>query len=187
MSLIPTASQTVGPFLHIGLAWLTRDQIAPPGVRRERVTFTGRVLDGDGQPVPDALVEVWQANAHGKYAHPEDEQVKPLEPAFRGFGRVPTDERGAFRFTTVKPGRVPGPGERWQAPHLLVTVFMRGLLRHLVTRLYFPDEPGNADDPVLNLVPADRRSTLVARAIGDGVLEWDIVLQGRDETVFFDL
>src|SRR5262245_21541943 len=112
MTLPATASQTVGPFLHIGLAWLTRDQLAPPDAVGERVTVTGRVLDGDGQPVPDALVEVWQANAHGKYAHPEDDQDKPSEPAFRGFGRVPTDERGAFRFTTVKPGRVPGPGGR---------------------------------------------------------------------------
>ena len=187
MSLIPTASQTVGPFLHIGLAWLTRDQIAPPGVAGERVTLTGRVLDGDGQPVTDALVEVWQADARGKYAHTEDDQDQPLEPSFRGFGRVPTDERGAFRFTTVKPGRVPGPAGRRQAPHLLVTVFMRGLLRHLVTRMYFPDEPANADDPVLNLVPADRRATLIARSAGVGVLEWDIILQGRGETVFFDV
>src|SRR5262249_1423144 len=114
-------------------------------------------------------------------------QDQPLEPSFRGFGRVPTDERGAFRFTTVKPGRVPGPAGRRQAPHLLVTVFMRGLLRHLVTRMYFPDQPANADDLVLNLVPADRRATLIARAAGVGVLEWDIVLQGRGETVFFDV
>jgi protocatechuate 3,4-dioxygenase alpha subunit len=182
-----TASQTVGPFLHIGLAWLTRDQLVPPDAAGERVTVTGRVLDGDGQPVPDALVEVWQANAHGKYAHPEDDQDKPLVPEFQGFGRVPTDERGAFRFTTVKPGRVPGPSGSLQAPHLLVVVFMRGLLRHLVTRLYFPDEPGNAEDPVLNLVPADRRATLIARAVANGVLAWDIVLQGPDETIFFDL
>jgi protocatechuate 3,4-dioxygenase alpha subunit len=187
MTLNPTASQTVGPFLHIGLAWLTRDQLAPPGTAGERVTVTGRVLDGDGQPVPDALVEVWQANVHGKYAHPEDDQDKPLVPEFRGFGRVPTDDRGAFRFTTVKPGRVPGPSGSLQAPHLLVVVFMRGLLRHLVTRLYFPDEPGNAEDPVLNLVPADRRTTLIARTVANGVLEWDIVLQGPDETIFFDL
>jgi protocatechuate 3,4-dioxygenase alpha subunit len=187
MSLTPTASQTVGPFLHIGLAWLTRGEIAPPDVAGECVSLTGRVLDGDGQPVTDALVEIWQADARGQYAHPEDYRHQPAEPTFRGFGREPTDEHGAFRFTTVKPGRVPGPGGRSQAPHLLVTVFMRGLLRHLVTRLYFPDEPANADDPVLNLVPPDRRATLVARAAGAGLLEWDIVLQGRGETVFFDV
>jgi protocatechuate 3,4-dioxygenase alpha subunit len=187
MTLPATASQTVGPFLHIGLSWLTRDQLAPPGVSGERVTITGRVLDSDGQPVTDALVEVWQANAHGKYAHPEDGQDKPLDPAFSGFGRIPTDARGAFRFTTVKPGCVPGPDGSLQAPHLLIAVFMRALLKQLVTRLYFPDEPANAADPVLAIVPADRRSTLIARVGGAGELEWDIVLQGRDETVFFDL
>jgi protocatechuate 3,4-dioxygenase alpha subunit len=182
-----TASQTVGPFLHIGLEWLTRDQLAPLGVSGERVTVEGRVLDGDGQPVTDAFIEVWQANAQGKYAHPEDWQEKPVDPEFQGFGRVPTDNRGAFRFTTVKPGRVPNSGGGLQAPHLLIAVFMRGLLKQLVTRLYFPDEPSNAADPVLSLVPAERRPTLIARGRDSGVLEWDVVLQGQDETVFFDV
>ncbi|HJZ60110.1 MAG TPA: protocatechuate 3,4-dioxygenase subunit alpha [Gemmataceae bacterium] len=177
MTLVPTASQTAGPFVHIGLTWLCRDCVAPPGADGERVTVEGRVLDGDGQPVTDAIVEIWQADPHGRYAG----------TAFQGFGRVPTDGNGNFRFTTVKPGRVPGPDGTFQAPHLLIAVFARGLLKQVVTRMYFPDEPGNAADPVLALVPADRRLTLVARPRGAGVLAWDIVLQGRDETVFFDV
>jgi protocatechuate 3,4-dioxygenase alpha subunit len=186
MTREPTASQTVGPYLHIGLDWLKRDQLAGPGVNGEPVTIEGRILDGDGTPVSDALIEVWQANAHGKYPHPDDRQDKPIEPGFSGFGRVPTNDLGAFRFTTIKPGRIPGPDGRMQAPHLAITVFMRGLLKHLVTRLYFPDEPSNLDDPILNLVPADRQPTLIAKATGPGTLEWNIHLQGEDETVFFD-
>ena len=186
MSLYATGNQTVGPYLHIGLTWLVTRNIAPRGVPGKRVTIQGRVIDGDGQGVNDAMVEIWQANAHGRYAHPEDTQKKPLQRAFRGFGRVPTDARGAFRLTTIKPGPVPGPGGRQQAPHLVVSVFMRGLLKHLATRIYFPDEPANARDPFLRLVPAERRSTLVASKKREGVLEWNVVLQGKDETVFFD-
>lgn len=184
MSLLRTSSQTVGPYVAIGFT--KHDDLAPAGVTGERVTIKGRVIDGDGQPVSDAVIETWQANAHGRYAHPEDTQGKPLEPAFRGFGRALTDDDGAFRLTTIKPGRVPGPGGVMQAPHLMAVVFMRGLLKHLVTRLYFPDEPSNADDPVLKLVASDRRSTLVARKVAQGVLEWNVILQGTEETVFFD-
>jgi len=186
MSLFASGSQTVGPYLHIGLDWLNTDRIAGPGVKGERVTIQGRVLDGDGVGVSDALVEIWQANAAGKYAHPEDRQKKRLERKFRGFGRIPTDARGRFRFRTVKPGRVPGPEGKLQAPHLSVTVFMRGMLKQLSTRIYFPDERSNAQDPLLRLVPTARRGTLVARRKAKGLLEWDVVLQGRDETVFFD-
>jgi protocatechuate 3,4-dioxygenase alpha subunit len=181
-----SANQTVGPYLHIGLTWLVTPSIAGHGVKGERVTIHGRLLDGNGRGVNDGMVEIWQANAHGKYAHPDDHQKKPLQRGFRGFGRVPTDARGAFRFTTIKPGRVPGPGGRLQAPHLVVSVFMRGLLKHLATRIYFPDEPSNAADPVLKLVPAARRPTLIPRQRSRGVLEWNIVLQGKGETVFFD-
>ena len=134
----------------------------------------------------DAAVEIWQANSHGKYASPEDTQDKPLERGFRGYGRSLTDDAGAFRFRTIKPGRVAGPGGRLQAPHLTVTIFMRGLLKQLQTRIYFPDEPENADDAVLSLVPAERRATLVAKKRSDGALEWNVVLQGKHETVFFD-
>jgi protocatechuate 3,4-dioxygenase alpha subunit len=181
-----TASQTVGPYLHIGLTWLTTRDIAPKGVSGERVTIQGRLVDGDGRGVDDGMIEIWQANASGKYAHPEDKQKKPLERGFRGFGRIPTDARGGFRFTTIKPGSVPGPGGKPQAPHLVVSVFMRGLLKQLATRIYFPDEPRNQRDPILALVPMARRHTLIARRKGKGKLEWNVVLQGKNETVFFD-
>jgi protocatechuate 3,4-dioxygenase, alpha subunit len=188
MSLLTTSSQTVGPYVAIGFAKYTVDNLVRAGVAGERVTICGRVLDGDGKPVNDAVVETWQANAHGKYAHPEVQQDKPLEPQFRGFGRLLPDDTGAFRLTTIKPGRLPGPGGVLQAPHLVAVVFMRGLLKHLVTRIYFPDEPGNADDPILKLVPAERRATLIAKKIAaeHGVFEWNVTLQGKDETVFFD-
>jgi protocatechuate 3,4-dioxygenase alpha subunit len=185
MSLRASTSQTIGPYLRIGLEWMVIEDLAPAGVAGERVRIEGRVIDGDGKPVNDAAVEIWQANSHGRYASPQDGRSEPLERGFRGYGRSLTDDAGAFRFRTVKPGRVPGPDARPQAPHLLVTVFMRGLLKQLVTRMYFPDDAANADDPVLGLVPPERRATLIARRRGD-VLEWNIVLQGKDETVFFD-
>jgi protocatechuate 3,4-dioxygenase, alpha subunit len=186
MSLYASGNQTVGPYLHIGLNWLVRRNIAGPGIEGERFTIGGRLLDGDGKGVGDGLIEIWQANAHGKYPHPEDRQKKPLERGFRGFGRVPTDAKGGFRFTTIKPGRVPGPGGALQAPHLVVSVFMRGMLKHLATRIYFPGEPSNADDAILKLVPPARRATLVARKKGKAALEWNVILQGKNETVFFD-
>jgi protocatechuate 3,4-dioxygenase alpha subunit len=193
MSLQTTASQTVGPYLHIGLDGLNTDNLAGEGVTGERVVIEGRVFDGTGQPVTDGLVEIWQANAHGKYAHPDDTRDLPLQPGFMGFGRMPTDEDGAFRFTTIKPGRVPGPDSSLQAPHIVVSFFTRGLLKRLATRVYFPDESSNAGDPVLNQIPEERRSTLIARHVPgrEGVFEWNIVLQGdangQGETVFFDV
>lgn len=175
MSLRASTSQTIGPYLRIGLEWMVIEDLAAKGVAGERITLQGRVVDGDGKPVNDAAVELWQADADGKY-----------DGAFRGFGRSLTDEGGNFRFRTIKPGRVPGPQGRLQAPHVVVTIFMRGLLKQLLTRVYFPDEPANAEDPVLALVPAARRGTLVAAKKGGGVLEWNVVLQGANETVFFD-
>jgi protocatechuate 3,4-dioxygenase alpha subunit len=186
VSLYAIGSQTVGPYLHIGLDWLNTREIAGPDVKGERFTVSGRVVDGNGVGVNDALVEVWQANAHGKYAHPEDKQDKPLERGFRGFGRIPTDANGAFSFTTIKPGRVPGPDGAPQAPHLVVAVFMRGMLKQLNTRIYFPEDPANGEDAFLKLVPASRRSTLIAQDKGKGALEWNVILQGANETVFFD-
>ena len=186
MSLYASGNQTVGPYLHIGLNWLTTTDLAKSAATGERCTISGRLLDGDGVGVADGLIEIWQANAHGKYAHPEDRQDKPLEKSWRGFGRIPTDAKGGFRFTTIKPGRVPGPGGSLQAPHLLVAVFMRGLLKHLVTRMYFPGEASNDEDPILELVPAARRATLIAKPKSTGALEWNLVLQGENESVFFD-
>jgi len=187
MSLQTTSSQTVGPYLHIGLTWLVTDNLAGPGVSGDKVTIEGRIQDGDGMPVNDALVEIWQANAHGRYAHPDDAQDKPLEVGFKGFGRVPTDESGRFRFTTIKPGRVPAPGGGLQAPHVNVTILMRGLMKQLTSRIYFPADPSNADDPVLQSVPQPRRETLIAKASGNpSVLTWNVILQGAGETVFFD-
>jgi protocatechuate 3,4-dioxygenase, alpha subunit len=189
MSLQATTSQTVGPYFKIGLKWLNCDNLVGEGVSGERVTFQGRVFDGDGVIVPDAILEIWQANAHGKYNHPEDTQDKPLEPGFKGYGRVPVTAAGLFRIATIKPGPVPGLDGKEQAPHLVVSVFMRGVLRRLVTRIYFPDEPRNATDFILNLVEPARRPTLIAKktAGGPGTLEWNVVMQGPDETVFFDL
>ncbi len=189
MSLQATTSQTVGPYFRIGMRWHYQENLAPEGVAGERVTIQGRVLDGDGLPVPDAIVEIWQANSHGKYAHPEDKQSKPMEQGFSGYGRVPTDKNGAFRFTTIKPGPVPGPDNNDQAPHLLVSVFMRGLLTRLVTRIYFPNDPRNAGDYILNLVEPERRPTLIAKPVNGrtGVLDWNVALQGANETVFFEL
>lgn len=188
-----TGSQTVGPFLHIGLAGLYRNNLLVSGVEGEPVVIEGRLLDGDGEVVPDGMVEIWQANSQGRYADPLDTRQLPLEPGFRGFGRVATDDHGRFRFTTVKPGRVPGQDGKLQAPHILVSVFMRGLIKRLATRIYFPDGEGHVDDPVLNLVSAERRATLIARRVAgsDALLEWNIVVQagahGYDETVFFDV
>jgi len=189
MSLQATTSQTVGPYFKIGLQWLNCDNLAPDGVTGERVAIQGRVVDGDGVPVPDALLEIWQANAHGKYAHAEDTQDKPLDPAFRGYGRVPVDKGGVFRFATIKPGPVPGPEGKEQAPYLVISVFMRGLLKRLVTRMYFPGDPRNVTDPIMNLVDPERRTTLIANTVAGqpGLLEWNVVLQGVDETVFFDI
>ncbi|HTR26748.1 MAG TPA: protocatechuate 3,4-dioxygenase subunit alpha [Terriglobales bacterium] len=188
MSLQATTSQTVGPYFQIGCRWLNCENLVGEGVTGERVTVRGFVVDGDGVGVPDALVEVWQANAHGKYAHPEDTQDKPLEAGFRGYGRMATDARGGFQLTTIKPGPVPGPEGREQAPHLLISVFMRGLLRRLTTRMYFPNDSRNATDSILNLVEPERRSTLIAKTGGaSGTLEWNVILQGIHETVFFDL
>ncbi len=184
--LLPTPSQTVGPYFRIGLEWLEQHDLAGPDGAGPRLTIIGRVLDGAGAPVEDAVLELWRAGPDGRYA----ENVEGAQGAIpAGFGRVSTDAQGAFSFTTVKPGRVPGPEGTLQAPHLAVNLFMRGLLRHLVTRVYFPDEAeANAADPVLALVEPARRATLVARAdpAAPGALRWDLVLQGPQETVFFD-
>lgn len=193
MSLLLTASQTIGPYLHIGTAWLDKTELAGEEVSGQRISIEGRMLDGDGNPVADALLEIWQANAHGKLAHPQDQRDLALEQGFRGWGRIPTDKDGRFRFTTVRPGQLPGPAGGLQAPHLAVTVFGRGLTRALFTRIYFPDGQGHESDFVLAQVPAERRASLIARAMPgkEHAYQWDVVLQAgagaQQETVFFDI
>jgi protocatechuate 3,4-dioxygenase, alpha subunit len=183
-----TPSQTVGPYFSIGFSWLERRDLTEGATSGTRLTLHGRVLDGEGQPVPDAVIEIWQADADGRYSHPEDAESLLASKTFFGFGRISVNDQGEYRFTTVKPGSVPGPGEKKQAPHLEVSVFMRGLLKRLVTRVYFPGEPANETDAVLGLVPAQRRDTLVARLrpAEPETLVWDVHLQGDEETVFFD-
>ena len=164
------------------------------GTKGRKIHVQGRVLDGDGKPCIDAFLELWQANAAGRYAHPDDAQDKPLDPKFVGFGRVLTDAKGQYRVTTVVPGPVPGRGNTLQAPHIAVNVFARGLLKHVATRIYFADQAeANAADSVLGLIddPA-RRDTLLAKPGKPGkdkvpVYRFDIVLQGKGETVFFDV
>lgn len=188
--LYATASQTVGPFLHIGLDRLNCSDLTADAneLAGQRIVIEGQVFDGQGVPVPDGMVEIWQANPAGRYRHPDDTRELPLVPGFTGFGRVPTEADGSFRFVTVKPGAVPDGEGRPQAPHIMVSVFMRGLLKHVSTRLYFPDEAtANATDSVLALVPAERRTTLIADAADSGTYRWNVVLQGKDETVFFDI
>jgi protocatechuate 3,4-dioxygenase alpha subunit len=179
-----TPSQTIGPFFHDAIAVAPDLTTANP--RGRRVVVEGRVLDGTGAMLPDALVEIWQANAAGRYDHPEDERADaPLDPGFKGFGRCQTDATGAFRFVTVKPGPVPGRGNAWQAPHISVSVFARGLLNRVCTRLYFADEAANDADPVLASVDPARRGTLIAVTTGPDTYRFDIRLQGDNETVFF--
>lgn len=188
MALPPTPSQTIGPFYHFALPFPGAERLVDPG-DPDAVRIAGTVYDGAGEPVTDAMVEIWQANRSGRYAHPEDDRDDlPLEEGFTGFGRCPTDGDGRYEFVTVKPGVVPGPGGRPQAPHIDVLIFARGLLRQLVTRIYFPDEEAaNASDPLLSSIedPA-ARSTLVARQV-DGAFEFDIHLAGDNQTTFFDV
>lgn len=189
---LQTPSQTVGPFFTPALLRedASRNVLTQPETIGERIRIEGRVLDGNGVPISDALVEIWQANAHGRYNHPMDQGTAPLDPSFFGFGRSGTESDGAYWFETIKPGPVPFDKERMQAPHICVTVFSRGLLNHAMTRLYFADEPANAKDPVLLCVPADRRATLLAGCQQGGatpIYHFDIILQGTNETAFFNL
>jgi protocatechuate 3,4-dioxygenase, alpha subunit len=184
---IATGSQTVGPFFHVGPAATDRlgrmVDAATPG---EHIVLAIQVIDGDGVAVPDALVELWQADAAGHYAPTPAPDAEP--PAFSGFGRLGTDANGWCRFETIRPGAVDDDGAARQAPHVNVCVFARGLLRHLYTRIYFEGDPTLGDDPLLAIVPSGRRATLVARPGGEpGVWQFTIRLQGDGETVFFDV
>jgi protocatechuate 3,4-dioxygenase alpha subunit len=191
MDFVPNPSQTVGPFFHFAITTekTSVGTIASPETKGQHVLLTVRVLDGEGVGVYDAMIEIWQANAEGKYNHPDDAQHKAVDPSFLGFGRMATGEDGSCDFETIKPGRVPGPGNILQAPHLNLAVYSRGLLKQQFTRTYFAGDPANQEDPVLALVPVERRETLMAHpdSARPGGWRFDIHLQGEDETVFFDI
>ena len=207
-----TPWQTVGPFFHYGLPWKggadlvgKSDMGARPDLFGEEhyvlnlssptgtpdgevIGLAGQVFDAKGVAILDAMIEIWQANAAGRYASLDDpREDAPLDPNFIGFGRASVDTDGIYRFRTIRPGRVPGPGNTLQAPHLAVSIFGRGILKRLATRLYFEGADGNDVDPVLAAVPEDRRHTLIARQRDDSRWWFDIHLQGDQETVFFAL
>jgi protocatechuate 3,4-dioxygenase alpha subunit len=200
-----TPSQTVGPYFAYGLTPDNRCKWDPnghyswkntvdgnlitPDVTGDKIRIEGTILDGDGKPIPDAMIEIWQADAQGRYAHPRDNRALP-NAKFKGFGRSATDKEGLYVFDTIMPGSVPGPGGKPQAPHIVFCVYSRGMLRQVYTRMYFPGEAANAADPVLAIVPADRRDTLIAArgtTGGQTVYRFDVRVQGERETVFFDI
>jgi protocatechuate 3,4-dioxygenase alpha subunit len=192
-----TPSQTVGPYFKYGLtpngeyAWndAFTGNLVTPDTSGERIRIEGKVYDGDGKIVPDCMLEIWQADAQGRFNDPQDKRAQP-NSSFKGFGRVGTDKDGGYAFDTIKPGSVPDPDGKPQAPHILLAVFARGMLLHLYTRIYFSGEAANAADPVLALVPLDRRATLIAEQAncnGNAVYRLDIHLQGDKETVFFEV
>ena len=186
-----TPSQTVGPFYAIGMTRTPMNVMAGETTQGQRIRIEGQVLDGDGAAIPDVLVEIWQANAYGRYNHPEDKQEKPLDPSFTGWGRSGTGDKCFYSFETIKPGPVPGNDDSVQAPHINFVIFARGMLVHAYTRMYFADEPANDSDPVLNSIKNKRRRrTLVATPGMESdktVYRFDIRLQGENETVFFDM
>ena len=200
-----TPSQTVGPFFAYGLAPKGRahwdpngtyswketvgDNLVTPDSSGEKIRIEGKIVDGDNVAINDAMIEIWQADAQGRYAHVRDDRARP-NTKFIGFGRSATDKNGVFSFDTIRPGSVPGPNGKQQAPHIVFCIFSRGMLRQIYTRAYFSDEAANKTDPILSMVPAERRETLVARKESSGgqtVYRFDIRVQGDNETVFFDI
>lgn len=187
--LAQSSSQTVGPFFHIGLFHDGENILVNDSTRGERIVLTGCVYDGDGRPIPDALIEIWQADADGFFNHPLDPNHTAADQNFRGFGRADTLDGGNYFFRTIKPGAVAGREGTAQAPHINVRVFARGMLIHADTRLYFSDEPANATDALLNSIQESRRHTLMATQMSSDDLptyRFDIQIQGEDETVFFE-
>jgi protocatechuate 3,4-dioxygenase alpha subunit len=196
-----TPSQTVGPFYAYGLtpkgrakwdpngqySWkeTVGDNLITPDVVGDRIRIEGAIYDGDGKPINDAMLEIWQADGQGRYANAPGSRERS-NAAFKGHGRSACDNNGVFSFDTVKPGQVAGPNGKMQAPHIVVAIFGRGMLRQVYTRLYFDGEAANATDPILALVPAERRDTLMAKKQGN-VWRWDVHMQGDRETVFFDV
>jgi protocatechuate 3,4-dioxygenase alpha subunit len=190
MTLPHTPSQTAGPYLHIGLTTgRSVAQVAGPGSKGECIHLRCRVLDGDSAVVADAMIEIWQANAAGKYQHPEDTQAKAVDPACGGFGRLATDATGSCVFETIKPGRVPDRDGKLQAPHINVSIFARGLLKRLATRIYFAGDAANSEDAILSLVPENRRESLMAKPDAAQPNWWNFNVQlcSENETVFFDI
>jgi protocatechuate 3,4-dioxygenase, alpha subunit len=183
----PTPSQTIGPFYWGTIVNAYRADLAPPGVAGERIEVVLTMHDGQGAIVPDGLFEIWQANSHGRYNHPDDRRNLPLDASFEGYGRASTFTDGSSTFSTVRPGRVPWPAGGMQAPHINVSIFARGLLNRVATRLYFDGDPANAEDPVLKMVEPARRPTLLAKKDSAGIWRLPIHLGGPDETVFFDV
>jgi protocatechuate 3,4-dioxygenase alpha subunit len=184
-----TPSQTVGPFFHYGLVFGGENILVNDRTAGEFIQIKGCVFDGDGQPVPDALIEIWQADSQGIFNHPADPHHDKADREFRGFGRSDTVNGGQFYFKTIKPGRVASDDQHYQAPYINVHVFSRGLLTHAHTRLYFSDERANETDPVLNSIgDPERRKTLIAQRQESNDLttyRFDIIFQGAHETVFF--
>jgi protocatechuate 3,4-dioxygenase, alpha subunit len=189
VSELLTPSQTVGPYFSMRLPWPEGPYVVAAGTPGALVVY-GRLFDGAGDPIPDGLIETWQADPAGRFAHPADPRgpVPGGDREFRGFGRAATGHDGSYQIVTLKPGPLPFGDGRTEAPHLDVSVFSRGMLDRSVTRIYFPDETeANQADPVLQTVPAGRRPTLIATPAGDNLLRFDIHMQGDRETVFFDL
>lgn len=189
-----TPSQTVGPYFKYGLtpgddyAWSDAfgNDLVTPDATGERIHIVGTVFDGDGKVVVDSMLEIWQADAHGRFANTQDERAVP-NTTFKGFGRCGTDNVGGFSFHTIKPGAVPGPNGKLQAPHISLAVFARGMTQQAMTRIYFDGEAANTGDPILALVPRERRETLIAKREGKNVYRFDVHLQGDEETVCFDV
>jgi len=192
--MIQSPSQTVGPYFAQGLLregdQVFTNVLVSENTEGERIRIEGCVFDAEGRPIEDAMIEIWQANSHGRYNHPLDMQDKPLDPKFMGHGRASTDIKGNYRFETIKPGSVPGPDNKTQAPHINVIVFARGMLSHAFTRIYFEDEAANQNDSVLMSIDDEaHRNTLVAtrqEADGEVIYRFDIHFQGETETAFFD-
>jgi protocatechuate 3,4-dioxygenase alpha subunit len=186
----PTPSQTVGPYFEIGMTrdWKEGVNAVEP-YHADAIEIFGHMIDGRGEPIPDGVVEIWQCDPNGRFNHPDDPRGATAFEGFKGFARAPTDNEGRFSIRTLKPGRLPAPdGNGEQAPHIVVTVMARGLLRQLTTRLYFADEAAaNASDPVLQSLPEEARATLIAEHVEDRGYRLDLVLQGDGETAFFEL
>jgi len=180
-----SASQTVGPYFRIGLIYgEPQNNLVNEKTSGERITLTGVVYDGDGEPIPDALIEIWQPDANGIFNHPSDPLQEQADPHFRGFGRAESRDAGKYEFKTIKPD-----GRDGKPPYINVYIFSRGMLTHAMTRIYFSDEPANANDPVLSSIEPERRHTLIATRedpSGSPLYRFDIYMQGKQETVFFN-